>query len=96
DINYMLSYVRAHPKVYLDEIQDALSMYRSVNVSLATISRALRRMAFTNKAVSKAALERNEMLRGIWQVEYGHHPADYYVWLDESSVDDFTNARRSG
>jgi hypothetical protein len=46
--------------------------------------------------VSNAALERNELLRAIWQAEYGDIPAECFVWLDESSVDDKTNQRLSG
>ena len=30
------------------------------------------------------------------QAEYGDIPAEYFVWLDEASVDDQTNQRRDG
>ena len=36
------------------------------------------------------------MLRATWQAEYGDIPAEYFVWLDESSVDDKTNQRTGG
>ncbi len=36
------------------------------------------------------------MLRATWQAEYGDIPAEYYVWLDESSVDNLVHQRRSG
>ncbi|KAF8062510.1 hypothetical protein FPV67DRAFT_1368068, partial [Lyophyllum atratum] len=50
----------------------------------------------TNKQVSSTASEQNERLRAIWQAEYGGIPSDYFVWLDEASVDDFTNQRQNG
>ncbi|KAF6744038.1 hypothetical protein DFP72DRAFT_766632, partial [Ephemerocybe angulata] len=83
--------LQANPCLFLDEIQDRLIQYRNVEVSIATLSRACRRMALSLKRVSKAALERNELLRATWQGEFGALPAEYMVWLDESSVDDRTN-----
>ena len=50
----------------------------------------------THKQISKTAAERNELLRATWQAEYGDIPAEYFVWLDESSVDDKTNQRNQG
>ena len=41
-------------------------------------------------------MERNELLRATWQAAYGEIPAEYFVWLDESSVDNRTNQRTSG
>jgi len=41
-------------------------------------------------------MERNELLRATWQAEHGDIPAEYFVWLDESSVDDRTNQRPNG
>jgi hypothetical protein len=73
-----------------------IAMGRGIHVSIATISRAVRSLALSHKRVSKAASERNELLRATWQAEYGDIPADYFVWLDESSVDDRTNQRTHG
>ena|ERR1700720_3141167 len=44
----------------------------------------------------QAALERNELLRATWLAEYGDIPADYFVWLDESSIDDRLDWQLSG
>lgn len=96
DLNYISSLLAANPCLYLDELQDRLAMGRGIHVSIATISRAVRSLALSHKRVSKAASERNELLRATWQAEYGDIPADYFVWLDESSVDDRTNQRTHG
>jgi len=53
-------------------------------------------MALSQKKVSPAAIERNELLRVTWQAAYADIPADYTVWLDESSVDNRTNQRQMG
>jgi len=50
----------------------------------------------THKQISKTAIERNELLRATWQAEYGDIPAEYFVWLDELSVDNKTNQRNQG
>ncbi|KAA1475515.1 hypothetical protein DENSPDRAFT_748462, partial [Dentipellis sp. KUC8613] len=88
--------ISANPCLYLDELQLQLSENRHIDVSIATLSRAVRQMALTRKQVAKTALERNELLRATWQAEYGDIPAEYFIWLDESSVDDKTNQRDDG
>ena len=65
-------------------------------VSVATICRTLQRVSLTRKQVATTAMERNELLRAIWQAEHGDIPADYFVWLDESSVDGRTTQRTHG
>ncbi|KJA12885.1 hypothetical protein HYPSUDRAFT_115252, partial [Hypholoma sublateritium FD-334 SS-4] len=96
DMNYSLSLTQAKPKIYLDELQEALYENRAVDVSIPTISRALRQWEISNKQVASAAIERKEILRATWQAEYGNIPAEYCVWLDEASVDNKTNQRQTG
>ncbi|KAJ7864665.1 hypothetical protein B0H13DRAFT_1481256, partial [Mycena leptocephala] len=96
DINYLTGLLDARPTMYLDEIQDMLWDTRGVDVALATLSRALKRIALVNKTVTAEALERNEMLRATWQAVHGDIPMEYFVWLDESSVDNRTHQRTSG
>ena len=96
DINYIYSILEANPGLYVDEIQQRLFEARNIDVSIATISRALRRLAMSNKKVAREALERDEVLRATWLAEYGDIPPESYLWLDESSVDDRTNQRCNG
>lgn len=96
DIQYLTSLLLANPSLYLDELQEQLSAARDVDVSISTLSRTLRRTALSHKSVSNKAAERNELLRAMWQAQYGDIPAEYFVWLDESSVDDRTNQRLQG
>ncbi|KAJ2932452.1 hypothetical protein H1R20_g4639, partial [Candolleomyces eurysporus] len=96
DVDFIASMIDARPKIFLDELQEDLANYRDIDVSIATLSRTLHRIAISKKKVSSSAAERNELLRAMWQAEYAHYPAEYFVWLDESSVDDFTNLRMDG
>ena len=96
DVEYIYALLQANPALYLDELQEQLFSVRDKDVSLASLSRAIRRLAMTHKRISKTATERNELLRATWQAEYGDIPAEYFVWLDESSVDDRTNQRNQG
>ena len=66
DINYLASVLEANPTLYLDELQDRLLQYRNINVSLATVWRAVRSLALSHKQVSTAALERNGLLQAAW------------------------------
>ncbi|PPQ90786.1 hypothetical protein CVT25_010287 [Psilocybe cyanescens] len=84
------------PVIYLDEVHVRLIQYCNINVSLSTISHTLHKLALSWKQVSPAAAERNELLHATWQAAYAEIPADYIVWLDESSVDDHTNQQQMG
>ena len=60
-------------------------------MSISTISHAIQSLTITNKRVSKAAAERNELLHSTWQAAHGNIPTEYIVWLEKSSVDNQTN-----
>jgi hypothetical protein len=66
------------------------------HVSISTIFCTVQSLALSHKCLSAAAIERNELLRATWWAEYGDTPANYFVWLDESSVDNCTNQRTEG
>lgn len=93
---FIFALLQAKPTSYLDELQARLLEALEIDVSVATIYRAICQMAVSHKKVSRAALERDELLRATWQAAYGEIPKEYFVWLDESSVDDHTNQRREG
>jgi arginine repressor len=52
----MLSLLEHTPDLYLDEIQEQLADVHELEVSLATISRTLKRLGLNSKKVSKACL----------------------------------------
>ncbi|KAJ7088712.1 hypothetical protein C8R44DRAFT_649263 [Mycena epipterygia] len=87
DTNYLASILDANPGLYLDELQARLLDARDVDASIATLSRATQNLAVTKKKVASVALERNELLRATWEATYGDIPMEYFVWLDEASVD---------
>lgn len=95
-MNYLSSLLDANPGLYIDELQHKLYEARDIDVSAATLSRALRRIVITNKKVAPSALERNEMLRATWQAVHGDTPMEYFVWLDEAGVDNQTHQRDHG
>lgn len=96
DLARIRQYVTDNPGTYLDEIQLFVRDILGVNTSIATISRALRKIAITNKKISKKAAEADEQLHSAWLAAHGDTPMENIVWLDESSVDDQTNQRRRG
>jgi transposase len=96
DLRFITSLLDDNPAIYLDEIQDELYAARQVDVSIATLSRTIRRLAYSHKSISKAAAERDELLRATWRGTYADIPKESFVWLDESSIDDLTNQRMQG
>lgn len=95
-VNFVLSEIRANPAIYLDEIQRLLIERLEVHVSIATLSRTIHRLGHSHKLISSIALQRNELLCSTWIAEYGDIPKNYFVWLDESSVDNLTHQRLYG
>jgi transposase len=96
DLQYIQSILEARPTSYLDEIQEKLFQNREILVSLATLSRTLRRLFLSNKRVSKEALERDELLRATWLADNGIAKPEELVFLDEAGVDDHTGGRTRG
>jgi transposase len=94
-MNYISSLLEANLVLYLDEIQDNLCAL-DIDVSLATISRALRRLALTHKHIAAAAVEHNELLHATWIAAHGDIPKEYIVWIDEAGIDDHTNQQEVG
>ncbi|KAF9243073.1 hypothetical protein BU15DRAFT_32160, partial [Melanogaster broomeanus] len=84
DLLFINGLLDAHPTIYLDEIQESLSCQRDVEVSLATLSRQLRCLCATNKAVAREASERDELLRATWQGEISQFHSRQLVFLDEA------------
>jgi hypothetical protein len=68
---------------------------RDVDVSIATVSRTMRRLAISHKDILKEARERDEFVQA-WQVEYGDIPAEAFLWLDELPDDRPSVAHRRG
>ena len=96
DVKYIYALLWANPMLYLDELQEQLLFAWDRDVSLATLSCTIRQLAMTHKQISKMAIERNELLWATWQAKYRDIPAEYFVSLDESSIDDKTNQRNQG
>ena len=66
DTKFIMSLLRQHHTIYLDEIQLELQEQRQKPVSLTTLSRTLQQMGLTHKTVSINALERNDLLRAAF------------------------------
>ena len=97
DARYLKSLLESNPTLYLDEIKEKLEIVRNVSVSMATISRFLRSRDFTWKTVSRKALERDKMVRACWEAETAKYmDPDYFIFIDESHVDQKTAQRQNG
>lgn len=97
DLNYLKSILSANPSLYLDKIQGKLTMSRNLHVSLSTIERTLQHLDLSCKHVSKAAAERDEELRTLWEAEMAQYTdPEVFVFLDESAVDQHTAQRTRG
>lgn len=97
DLTFINTILTANPSLYLDEVQQKLSDVRGVQVSIATVSRALSSANISRKSVEKAAGERNEELRTLWEIDMAQYKDPrVFLALDESAVDNKTAQRRFG
>jgi len=98
DVIFLMSLLDQSPTLFLDEIQSHLYRQRKISVSIATLTRTLRRIDYTNKNVSREAIERDQIRRAAFMNHIGEiitNP-DMLMFTDESSVDRRTMARRKG
>lgn len=98
DLKFLRAMIHKRPTIYLDELQHELVEQRHVNVSLPTLSRTLRCMHYTHKAISKRALERDILRRAAFINKIGQLAADpeMLMFIDESARDARTSGRRTG
>ncbi|KAJ7196591.1 hypothetical protein B0H12DRAFT_985715, partial [Mycena haematopus] len=74
------------PDMYLDELQLQLLLVHDIEVSLATLSRTLKRLGYSNKKLSRVAAERSASKRRAYKHEIGNYPPEYLVFADEAAV----------
>lgn len=98
DTKFIRSLIAQRPTIYLDELQSRLAETRHVEISISSLSRALRRLHYTRKAVSKRALERDIILRAAYMNRVGEIVPDpeMLMFTDESARDGRTSGRRMG
>jgi len=98
DFSFISAVVKHRPSIYLDELKEQLSLQRNVHISLATISRALKKLSITRKAVSVRAQERNEVARAVYMNKIAEEVPDpnMLLFVDEAAKDERTTARRYG
>ena len=66
DFSFISVVVKHRPSIYLDELKEQLLLQCNVHISLATISRVLKKLGITRKAVSVCAQEWNEVARAVY------------------------------
>ena len=97
DEDYIRTLIERRPSIYLDEIQEKLLTKQEVYVSLATISQTLVWMQCSKKSLSCRAVERNEGLRNLWELEVAEFDdPEFFVFIDESAIDNRTVQRSGG
>jgi transposase len=96
DIQYLLRLIRHRPDWFLDELLDLLATNRFISVHFTTIFRALERAGASRKKLKRIAKERNEILQADFVARMAQYEPDELGFLDETSKDERTIARRYG
>lgn len=85
--------------LYLDELCTLLAIQHDIIVSKPTLCRNLTQAGLTRKVLRKLAIERDEILREEWRRSVREDfsgDGSEFVFVDESSKNDLTYARRYG
>jgi transposase len=93
NVGFILACLEAHPTLFEDKLQERLFDVCGNFVSIATISRTLHHLSLSKKNLHCTAAKRDELLRATFRVqireEYlSQHPADIFVFVNESAFDD--------
>ena len=95
----MRALLHTHPDTYLDELVRWLGVHHDIVVSTATLHSCLKDVGLTRKRLQKLAVERDEGLRTEWRdmvEELFLGSGEELVFVDETSKNDHTDARRYG
>jgi hypothetical protein len=84
------------PDWFLDELLCLLKTNHFISVHYTTIHRAFERMGLSTKQLKVIAAECSEPCRWDFARKVAPHPAEYLGFLDETSKNDKTPARRRG
>ncbi|QRV79972.1 DDE superfamily endonuclease [Ceratobasidium sp. AG-Ba] len=84
---YLRERIAQSPTLYLNEMKADLQNAYGIDVHPSTISRTLKRDNITRKKCRRDAIERNEEERDAYCVRVAAIPANYLVFVDESSLD---------
>ncbi|KAJ7694066.1 hypothetical protein B0H17DRAFT_1178656 [Mycena rosella] len=94
DIQYLLRLVRHSPDWFLDELLRLLEHNRFISVHYTTIHHELEHAGMSTKKLKVIAMERSEPTRMNYIREAAEYPPEYLGFLDETSKNDKTPARR--
>ena len=78
----------------LDEMQEVLLNEFNIDVSIATISRRLKKVRYTRKRGERVHPSRNEESRDAWLSKLTEYKASQLVIVDESSTNERALDRR--
>ena len=97
-LDRLTEFLLGNPTVYLDEVQFWLCVEEGVLISTSTIHRYQKHvLGFTNKRVTRTAIERNDKQRVQWYDEAQAMLYDFQILCtDQSYIDDRTGTRQKG
>ncbi|CAB4489842.1 unnamed protein product [Rhizophagus irregularis] len=96
DMKYLENLLKEKVDWYLWELQSEIELWLGRCISYCTIWRAIHRLGYTHKQLSKPARERNENDRLNFIVHMSQYSPSQLVFSDESAYDRRTLSRRYG
>ena len=96
EVLFLVNLVLSKPGIYLRELQDEL--YRSLMhwVDLSTICRALHGIGMTRQVLKQYAIQRSEVKRAEFWMEFEYIDQSMVIWIDETGFDRRNLLRKFG
>ncbi|CAD6936022.1 unnamed protein product [Tilletia controversa] len=88
--------VEHSPTIYLDELAFLLQHHFNLDVCIQTISNSLHSVGFTNKKLTREAIQRDEGLRREHALTFAQFQPFQLIFADESHADRRTFMRQRG
>ena len=93
---YLCSLALSHPELYLDELQEKLIADGRTPVSIATISKCLKRNSLSLRQLTRVARQRSEIEISNFYQRIEGLDMEQFVFVDETAKDASSARRRRG
>ena len=92
--HYLVDLVLAKPGMYLRELQEELYLSMLHWVDSSTILRTLHRIGMSRQVLKHYSLQRSELCRSNFWLEFHYFHPSMMVWIDESGFDKRNSLRK--
>lgn len=96
EVLFLINLVLTRPGIYLRELQYELCKNTMHWVDVSTICRTLHQVGMTRQMIKHYAIQRSELKRAEFWLEFNYFNPSMIVWIDETGFDKRNSLRKYG